>query len=133
METAGGGTGMTTNRRYAHRVDAMMDNRILQRIAADGPLQTLSDAELELDMLPLTVTPKPEKVRAWVRFGSTPIQVDAEAMRWTSRAIGIRFYVMGEARRCWVWASAVEPRSERGKTSETDQLAVWTRTSTKGG
>jgi hypothetical protein len=99
---------MGTNRRYAHRVDAMMDDRILQRISSDGPLQTLSDAELELDKLALTVTPKPEKVRAWVRFGATPVHVDAEAMRWTSRAIGIRFYVMGEERRCWVWASARE-------------------------
>jgi hypothetical protein len=99
---------MGTNRRYAHRVDAMMDERILQRISADGPLQSLSDAELELDKLAITVTPTPERVRAWVRFGTTPVQVEAEAMRWTSRAIGIRFHVMGQEQRCWVWASAVE-------------------------
>jgi hypothetical protein len=97
-----------TSKRYAHVVDAQMDARILQRISSDGPLQTLSPAELELDRLALTVTPRPEKVRAWVRFGDTPVQVEAEAMRWTSRAIGIRFHVMGEEKRCWVWASAVE-------------------------
>jgi hypothetical protein len=100
-----------TSKRYAHVVDALMDARILQRISTDGPLQTLSPAELELDRLPLTIAPRPEKVRAWVRFGDTPVEVDADAMRWTSRAIGIRFHVMDREMRCWVWASAVERKN----------------------
>jgi hypothetical protein len=85
-----------------------MDARILQRVSRDGPLQTLSPAELELHRLPLTVDPRPRRCRAWVRFGATPVRVDADVMRWTPRAIGIRFHVMDQEMRCWVWASAVE-------------------------
>lgn len=99
---------MGTNKRYAHRVDAMMDARILERVARDGPLQTLSADELELDRHPVTITPLPEAVRAWVRFGDTPVRVHAEAVRWTPCAIGIRFRLGGREMRTWVWASAVE-------------------------
>jgi hypothetical protein len=100
-----------TNKRYAHRVDAMMDARILERVSHDGPLQTLSPGELELDRHPLTITPRPEAVTAWVRFGETPVRVSAEAVRWTPRAIGIRFRVGEREMRTWVWASAVERSS----------------------
>jgi len=97
-----------TNRRYAHVIDAQMDARILERVAADGALQSLTMEELELDRLPLTVDPDPQPVRAWVRFGNSAVRVEARAERWTPRAIGIGFHV-GEARmRTWVWASAVE-------------------------
>lgn len=99
---------MGTNKRYAAQLDARMDTRILERAAAAGPLQTLSDAELALDRHPLTVDPMPRPVKAWVRFGATPVQVDALAARWTPRAVGIRFTVGGREMRAWVWASAVE-------------------------
>ena len=99
---------MGTNRRYADHYDRLMDERILQRIAAGGPLETLSRLELQLDDLPCTTDPKPKRVKAWVRFGRTPIQVDAEACMWTPRAIAIRFRISGEEYRCWVWASAVD-------------------------
>lgn len=99
---------MGTNRRYSDHYDGLMDNRILDRIAATaGPLQSLTDAELELDREPSTISPRPNPVRAWVRFGSTAIQVDAEACRWTERAVGIRFSAGGRELRAWVWASAV--------------------------
>jgi hypothetical protein len=101
---------MGTNRRYADAIDRRMDDRILERTAAAGALQSLTPQELELDRLPLTITPTPEPVRAWVHFGDVAIRVDAEAVRWTSRAIGIRFSVGGRRLRTWVWASAVERR-----------------------
>lgn len=85
-----------------------MDVRILERAALNGKLQTLSAAELELDRHPVTIDPQPEKVKAWVRFGDTPVLVDALAERWTPRAMGIRFQVAGKDVRTWVWASAVE-------------------------
>ena len=73
---------MGTNKRYADHYDGLMDARILERIAAtSGPLQSLTDAELELDTEPLTIAPQPHQVKAWVRFGSTAIRVDAEACR----------------------------------------------------
>lgn len=117
---------MGTNRRYAHRVDARMDERILERVSSDGPLQTLTPGELELDRHPLTITPRPEPVRAWVRFGDTPVRVDAEAVRWTPRAIGIRFCVRGRELRTWVWASAVE-RPDTGTPSTDAPGAVISR------
>lgn len=85
-----------------------MDTRIVERAAAAGPLQSLSEAELALDRHPLTVDPQPKPVRAWVRFGATPVLVDAVAARWTPRAVGIRFAVAGHEHRAWVWSSAVE-------------------------
>lgn len=84
-----------------------MDDRILQRIAAKGPLQTLTRDELDLDRRPVTKDPRPARVRAWVRFGATPAVVDAEACMWTDRAVALRFRVGDEERRCWVWAGAV--------------------------
>ncbi|TFV82151.1 hypothetical protein E4V99_14650 [Microbacterium sp. dk485] len=104
---------MGTNRRYAHRGDARMDDRILERVSRDGPLQTLTPDELELEEHPLTITPRPEPVRAWVRFGDTPVRVDAEALRWTPRAIGIPFRVGERELRTWVWASAVDRHTAR--------------------
>lgn len=100
---------MGTNKRYADAIDKRMDERILERLAAGGELQTLSAAELELDRLPLTVDPQPKPVRAWVRFGSTATVVHAVAARWTPRAVGIQFDVAGKSMRTWVWASAVDP------------------------
>lgn len=100
-----------SNRRYSDHYDGLMDARILDRIAATaGPLQSLTDAELELDREPLTISPQPHPVRAWVRFGSTAIRVDAEACRWTERAVGIRFNAGGRELRAWVWSSAVTPK-----------------------
>lgn len=98
---------MGSNRRYAVHYDRLMDDRILARTAASGPLQTLSDAELELDSEPFTRDPQPKPVKAWVRFGSTPALVDAEACSWTSNAVAIRFTIAEQEYRAWVWTSAV--------------------------
>ena len=98
---------MGSNRRYAAYYDRLMDDRILAKIAGSGQLQTLTDAELELDKEPFTRDPRPRPVKAWVRFGSTPAFVDAEACSWTSNAIAIRFTIAGKGYRTWVWASAV--------------------------
>ena len=100
---------MGTSRRYATAVDRQMDRRILERIAAEGPLQSLTDEELRLDTEPVTIDPRPKRARAWVRFGATPALVDAEVCRWTANACAIRFKVGDSERRAWVWASAVTP------------------------
>ncbi|MFG6402677.1 MULTISPECIES: hypothetical protein [unclassified Microbacterium] len=99
---------MGTNRRYADQIDRRMDERILERLAREGPLQSLSDNELELTRLPMTKDPRPSTVTAWVRFGQSPTRVQAEAVAWTPRAVAIRFTVAGRELRAWVWASAVE-------------------------
>lgn len=99
---------MGTNKRYAASVDRQIDQRILERlVATSGPLQSLSADELALDSEPVTIDPQPKPVRAWVRFGSSPVLVDARALRWTPDAVGIQFEVGGKSYRAWVWASAV--------------------------
>jgi len=103
-----------SNRRYAHHYDKLMDQRIVDQVAASaGPLQSLTKAELELDTEPVTIDPSPKPVRAWVRFGATPVLVDAEACRWTSRAMGVRFTAGGKQLHAWVWLSAVSERRTR--------------------
>lgn len=100
---------MGTNRRYAGAVDARTNERILQTVARDQQLQSLTPLELRLDEVPLTVDPRPRrKVKAWVRFGETPVRVDAIAARWTPDAVGIIFSTDGVEHRCWVWLGAVD-------------------------
>lgn len=104
-----------TSKRYAASVDRAMDDRILQRIAAEaGPLQSLTREEIGLDVEPVTIDPQPKPVRVWVRFGATPTLVEAEACRWTSDAVAVRFRVADVEHRAWVWGSAVTPIAPGG-------------------
>ncbi|MFJ6680206.1 hypothetical protein ACIQLK_13915 [Microbacterium sp. NPDC091382] len=90
-----------------------MDARILQGIARDAPLQSLTPDELRLHEVTLTIDPKNlRKVKAWVRFGETPVRVDAVAARWTPSAVGITFVVDGHEHRCWVWVGAVDEQQD---------------------
>ena len=65
----------------------------MQSTVAGQPLQSLTDKELRLDVYPLTTSPQPLEVRAWVRFGPHATQVRARAVRWTQRAVGIEFTI----------------------------------------
>ena len=86
-----------------------MDARVVKKVMRSGQPQSLVDGELQLDELALPGTPRPEPVRAWVRYRSTPLQVDALAVAWTSRAVAIEWQGPdGADHRAWVWASAVE-------------------------
>jgi len=109
MAAGGGGPAIGTSKRYAHHVDKMADDRILQRIAAASPLQTLTSAELQTDTLPVTRDPQPKPCKAWVRFGPHAMQVDAVVVIWNELACGIQFQVGEKEMRCWVWANAVTP------------------------
>jgi hypothetical protein len=85
-----------------------MDARIAERVMVGEP-ESLSPSELQLGKLPLTRTPVPEPVKAWVRYGTVPLEVEAEAVAWTPRAVAIRWTTpKGENHGAWVWASAVE-------------------------
>ena len=88
-----------------------MNERIAESETQGHEPFSLTTAELELDTQPLTKTPIAKPVRAWVRFGSVALRVDAEAVAWTERAVAIRWTMAsGAEHRAWVWASAVEPR-----------------------
>jgi hypothetical protein len=107
-----------TNKRYAAQIDALMDARILERMTREGELQTLSPTELRLNLLPLTIDPRPRRVLAWVRFGNVPALVEADACRWTADAVGVRFEISGKQYRTWVWASAINPTGPNEPTSD---------------
>ncbi|MBN9209372.1 MAG: hypothetical protein J0H96_12000 [Microbacterium ginsengisoli] len=100
---------MGTSKRYADHFDQLGAERDIARLAERYPLQTLTKRELELDVLPVTTNPRPEKVRAWVRFGPEPVRVSGEAVMWTDVAVAVRFHAQGREYRCWVWSSAVMP------------------------
>lgn len=102
---------MGTSKRYAAHFDRLGDDRILQRLAAENALQTLTDKEMQTDKLPVTRDPQPKPCKAWVRFGSHAIQVDAVVVVWNDLACGIQFDVGEKQMRCWVWANAVRPIS----------------------
>jgi hypothetical protein len=88
-----------------------------QVIAASkhGPLQSLTDRELEVRETPVTVYPAAARPRvyAWVRFGPKEVRVDARLVRSTPKAAGIEFRVDSQTFRCWVWGNAVEPAETR--------------------
>ncbi|KQZ22315.1 hypothetical protein [Microbacterium sp. Root553] len=72
-----------------------------------GPLQSLTDREIGATEQPMTIYPRPKRVRAWVRFGVVPVRVDASLLRSTPLAAGIEFRAEDQTFRCWVWGNAV--------------------------
>ena len=106
------GAALGTNKRYADAIDRQMNARIAEREVAGLEPNSLTNEELELDSEPLTRTPVPRAVRAWVRFGPHAMKVDAELVAWTTRPCAIRWTMpSGAEHKAWVWASAVEPRN----------------------
>ncbi|MEV8252383.1 hypothetical protein AB0O95_00295 [Rhodoglobus sp. NPDC076762] len=102
---------MGSNKRYARQVDARMDKGIVARIMASSAPDSLSDEELELSRFDLTQTRNPRPVRAWVRYSDGALQVEADAVAWTERAVAIKWQtISGQPHRAWVWGSAVESR-----------------------
>jgi len=86
--------------------DAAVDHLLL-KIEREHPLQSLTAKELQLDVLPLTIYPRPLAAKAWVRFAEIPSHVDCVIVRSTSAAAGIEFRIREKVFRCWVWGNAV--------------------------
>jgi hypothetical protein len=101
---------MGTSKRYADHFDRLMDDRIAQNAMNDHEPDTLTSNELQLDTEPLTKAPVPRPVSAWVRYGTTPLRIDALAVAWTDYAVAIKWAAPGGEHHAWVWASAVRPR-----------------------
>lgn len=99
---------MGTSKRLAPYYDMQAQHQSILSAAKSGPLQSLSDRELALREQPVTIYPRPYRVvSAWVRFGPTPIRVDAKLARSTPTAAGIEFRAGDQTFRCWVWGNAV--------------------------
>ncbi|MGW9268307.1 hypothetical protein [Microbacterium sp. NPDC055599] len=92
--------------------DRQADTKTILEAAKHGPLQTLTDAELERWDQPVTIYPRAKRVLAWVRFGPEPIRISAKLMRSTPLAAGIEFKAGDRTFRCWVWGNAVQLAEE---------------------
>ena len=57
---------MGTNKRYANSIDRRVGERADEAATRGVQPTSLTDVELELDTYPLTKTPRPPAVRAWV-------------------------------------------------------------------
>ncbi len=102
-----------SSKRLAPLYDMQAQHRSILKAAEAGPLQSLTDRELNLRERPVTIYPRPyTKVRAWVRFGPEAIRVDAVLLRSTPTAAGIGFKAEGQTFRCWVWGNAISPLDE---------------------
>lgn len=85
-----------------------MDERVAQVVARGHEPETLTGEELDLKREPLTRTPVPRPVRAWVRYDGVPLRVEAELVAWTRAAAAVRWRLGDLEHRAWVWGSAVE-------------------------
>jgi len=103
---------MGSSKRLAPLYDMYAAEKQVATAAKSGPLQSLSPAELQLNVQPVTIYPRPARVRAWVRFGPTPVRVDGRLVRSTADAAGIEFTAEGETYRCWVWGNAVNVEND---------------------
>ncbi|WP_244632060.1 MULTISPECIES: hypothetical protein [unclassified Microbacterium] len=89
--------------------DMQSQARSILEAAKHGPLQSLTDREMDIRGQPLTIYPHPlqRRVKAWVRFGPEAVRVDAKLVRSTPLAAGIEFRAEDQTFRCWVWGNAV--------------------------
>jgi hypothetical protein len=88
--------------------DMQSQARLIIDAAKHGPLQSLTDREMDVREQPMTICPRPKRVRVWVRFDPEAVRVDAKLIRSTPLAAGIEFRAGEQTFRCWVWGNAVE-------------------------
>jgi hypothetical protein len=99
---------MGSNRRYGSDVT---DQAINEAVTRPRPI-SLTPAEI--GQLDVSEPPKPEPVKAWVRYPETPVQVEARAIAWTERAVKVEWTMRdGSVQQAWVWRSAVSVRKGR--------------------
>lgn len=88
--------------------DMQSQARSILEAAKHGPLQSLTDREMDVRKQPMTIYSRSKRVRAWVRFGPAAVRVDAKLVRSTPLAAGIEFRAGEQTFRCWVWGNAVQ-------------------------
>lgn len=98
---------MGSNKRLAPLYDKRLQHQSILAAAKRGPLQSLTPRDLDTHEQPMTIYPRPRRVRAWVRFGPEAVRVDAKLVRSTPLAAGIEFQAENQTFRCWVWGDAV--------------------------
>ena len=105
---------MGTSKRYADSIDARMGVQADLSIMRDSEPESLTAKELELKTEPVTRTPQPMPVTAWVRYKGIGIRVKGRAVAWTAKALAVERDAPAGPHRAWVWASAVERDGQMG-------------------
>jgi hypothetical protein len=105
------GSTLGTSKRYADHYDRLMAAKVNEGMMRGQQPDSLQAAELQLDLEPLTRAPEPRPVKAWVRYGTVSIRVDAMAVAWTEFAVAIKWTSPDGEHRAWLWGSAVRARS----------------------
>jgi hypothetical protein len=103
--------GIATNPRGRLRQAQRVDGEILRMVAGDLMPDSLTPAELELDVNPVTRPARAEPAWAWVHYGGHAVRVEAEIVGWTADACAVRWEVpkLG-VHRAWVWKQACRER-----------------------
>jgi hypothetical protein len=57
--------------------------RSVLEAAKHGPLQSLTEREMDVHEQPMAIYPRPKRVRAWVRFSPEAVRIDAKLVRST--------------------------------------------------
>lgn len=74
---------MGTSKRFATLYDRYVQHGEILAAARLGPLQSLTDREVDRSEQPMTLYSGQKKVRAWVRFGPESVRVQAMLVRST--------------------------------------------------
>lgn len=110
---------MGQNRRYAHLFDELSRRRMEEAVMRPQPIG-LTDVELDFEHHPVKRGRGPVPVRAWVHYPAIVVDVRAEAIEWTDRAVRLRWMTLGGFKQdVWVWANAVR-RIEPGVDGKID-------------
>lgn len=86
--------------------------RIAARYAKRAAPVSLTAEELDLEHHNVTRVVPGVPVCAWIRFPGAAELVQGEAFGWTSRAVQVTWEDAGIRRTTWVWASAVQRRTD---------------------
>jgi hypothetical protein len=100
---------MGQSRRHGDLFDELGRQRI-EEIALRPTPVSLSAEELDADAHPVKSAGEGAgiRVRAWVRYPETVVDVAAEAFEWNDKAVHVRWTAPdGSRRQAWVWANAV--------------------------
>lgn len=99
---------MGTSKRYADSIDRRMGVQVDLSIMRMSEPESLTAKELELKTDPVTRTPQPIPVMAWVGYGKIGVRVTGRAVAWTSKAVAVEWEGPEGIHRAWVWTSAVQ-------------------------
>jgi hypothetical protein len=79
------------------------------QVMLSGDPESLTDAELQLDVYPIRRLETPRSGRAWVRYPAGPLHLAVDVVAWTDVAAAVRWVGPRKVEHhAWVWGSAIQ-------------------------